>query len=429
MSRYNDQQIQALIQTDRVHRCIYTDPALFQLELERIFARAWNYVGHASQVPNAGDFFTTSVAMQQVVMIRHGDDDIRVLHNRCAHRGAQVVGERCGHAKVLRCCYHGWTYRTDGSLLAIPQADGYTSTEVAADAPKYAMPSIRTETYRGFVFACLAANGPDLREFLGDARHALDNMVDRAPDGDLQVTGGCFRTVQRNNWKIYLENLHDGMHPQVVHQSSIAASAERLENRTSPPLAVTLVNGNAQSYKQLAALRVNCYANGHSDMRGFRDPGGSDPVFDEYATRLAATHGQVGADAILSENVHNVCVYPNASAHPGFLQMRVLHPIAVDRTIVEIWVMRLRGAPEKLNQRNIVFANTVHSPSSLIKPDDLEAYERVQRGLSGGGSDWVSQHREFDPATRAGAAATSALSEQFIRNQYRAWLGYMTSET
>lgn len=428
MTKLTTQAIQALVRTDQVHGCVYTDPELFQLEVERIFARAWNYVGHASQIPHKGDYFTTAVANQPVIMIRHTDDDIRVLRNRCAHRGAEVVGRRCGQAKTLRCCYHGWTYRTDGTLLAIPQADGYAGTEVAADKPQFSMTPLRTATYRGFVFATLATNGPDLDEFLGETKRGIDNMVDRAPDGELEVAANCFRTVQRNNWKIYLENLHDGMHPQAVHQSSIAASAALLDSQDAVSLPVTLVHGNAQSYQQLAALRVNCYAKGHSDMRGFRDPGGTDPVFDEYAAGLAGKVGQSRCAEILADNVHNVCVYPNASAHPGFLQMRVLHPVAVDRTVVEIWVLRLKGAPEKLNQRNVVFANTVHSPSSLIKPDDLEAYERVQRGLAAG-SKWVSLHREFDAGMPAEPAPSSALSEQFIRNQYGAWLAYMMDES
>ena len=84
-------------------------------------------------------------------------------------------------------------------------------------------PVPRVESYRGFVFASLAPEGEDLATSLGEAAANIDNMVDRAPAGELEIFGGCYRTLQRNNWKVYLENLHDGMHAPFVHSSSIHA--------------------------------------------------------------------------------------------------------------------------------------------------------------------------------------------------------------
>ena len=104
----------------------------------------------------------------------------------------------------------------------------------------------------------------------------------------------------------------------------------------------------------------------------------------------------------------------------------MIRPIAADRTDIDISVLRWKGAPDEINQRNIVYANTIHSPSSLIKPDDLEAYRRVQDGLYASGSEWISQHSLSGPDTDDDSPQ-SALSEQYIRNQYRAWLAYMCS--
>ena len=99
--------IRDLVRPGRVHRRLYTDPGIFERELEKIFGRSWIYVGHESQVPEPGDFYATRIGRQPVVMVRHGDDSIRVLHNRCAHRGAQVVGVERGRAEAFVCCYHG----------------------------------------------------------------------------------------------------------------------------------------------------------------------------------------------------------------------------------------------------------------------------------------------------------------------------------
>ena len=220
------------------------------------------------------------------------------------------------------------------------------------------------------------------------------------------------------------------MHPLTVHQSSIAASREQISKieQTSgktPPLALQLVQANAQSYRQMEELEVTCYEYGHSDMRGFRNPDNdTDPVYREYVNRHQRQYGLEKSAEILNTNLHNVSFYPNASAHPRFLQMRVIRPVSVDRTAIEINIFRWKGAPDEINRRNITYANTVHSPSSLIKPDDLEVYRRVQEGLHSSGREWISQHSLFDPDTDD-TTPQSALSEHYIRNQYRAWLAYM----
>src|SRR5882672_12275095 len=117
-------EIGRLIEPGRVHRRVYTDPEIFELEMERIFGRAWLFFGHASQVPIPGDYITTDLGRQPVIMTRHHDGSIHVLLNRCTHRGAKVVNERCGHATRLVCLYHGWTFDTDGTLIGVPVPEG-----------------------------------------------------------------------------------------------------------------------------------------------------------------------------------------------------------------------------------------------------------------------------------------------------------------
>jgi 2-chlorobenzoate 1,2-dioxygenase len=87
-----------LVEPGRVHRDVYTDLEIFELEMERIFGRAWLYVGHASQVKAPGDYIAADLGRQGVIMVRHRDGTIHVLLNRCTHRGAKVVNERSGNA-------------------------------------------------------------------------------------------------------------------------------------------------------------------------------------------------------------------------------------------------------------------------------------------------------------------------------------------
>ena len=126
---YTPADIKALVQDEQVHRDVYEDPCIFDLEMERIFGRSWVYVGHQSQVPNPGDFFCTRIGRQPIVMARHTDGEIYVLYNRCAHRGVKVVNEECGSANRFMCMYHGWTYDTNGDLDFVTQPEGYPDRE------------------------------------------------------------------------------------------------------------------------------------------------------------------------------------------------------------------------------------------------------------------------------------------------------------
>jgi phenylpropionate dioxygenase-like ring-hydroxylating dioxygenase large terminal subunit len=430
MDALADTSLGALAEDGRVHRRVYTDPAIFELELRRIFGRAWLYVGHESQVRKEGEYFTATLARQPVVMVRCADGAVRVLFNRCAHRGALVAAERAGHTEMFRCGYHGWTYRLDGKLQSIPREEDYAGTGFDRGcADMQLLP--RAAAYRGFVFASLAADGPDLAEFLGPAAANLDNMVARAPEGELEIAGGCFDTLQRNNWKIYLENLHDGAHPMIVHQSSFAAArnAAAAAGDSLTRFRAEVVAANGQTYDQMGALEVTTYARGHSDMKGFRRAASDEAPYLEYVAKLEARLGKDEAERVLGTQRHNAMFYPAMSVHPVFMQLRVLQPLAVDLTRIEIWTLRMKGAPAWMHRRNIAFANTVHSPSSIVKADDLEIYARVQRGVAAEGSDWVNLQRgaEGPPAGNEGARSTT-LSEAFIRNQYRAWRDYMTEE-
>ncbi len=430
MDALADTSAGALVEEGRVHRRAYTDPAIFELEMRRIFGRAWLYVGHESQVPNPGDYATATLARQPVVLVRCADGAVRVLFNRCPHRGALVAAGRTGHVENFRCGYHGWTFRLDGALQSIPREGDYAGTGFdRACADMKLLP--RAASYRGFVFASLTADGPELPAFLGPAAANLDNMVERAPEGALEVAGGCFETLQRNNWKIYLENLHDGAHAMIVHQSSFAP-AKNAAAAAGDPLTrfrAEVVAANSQNYDQMGGLEVTCYPRGHSDMRGFRRAGSEEPPYLDYVSKLEERIGKEKAASVLGTQRHNAMFYPAMSVHPVFMQLRVIQPLAVDLTRVDIWTLRMKGAPPWMHRRNIAFANTVHSPSSIVKADDLEIYTRVQRGVMAEGDDWVDHRRggEAPPASRDGARST-ALSEAFIRNQYRAWRDYMTSD-
>src|SRR5258708_3853392 len=180
------------VEPDRVHRSVYTDPGIFEIEMDRIFNKVWTYVGHESQVKKPGDYWTVQIGRQPMVMVRHSDGKVHVLHNRCPHRGAMLYGNRNGNVgDAITCSYHSWQFNTDGTNKAIPLDKGYTDTRLAPNASDCQMrnmkPAARVESYRGFVFASLGGDGPSLTEWLRPAKNALDHICDPAPGGGDQA--------------------------------------------------------------------------------------------------------------------------------------------------------------------------------------------------------------------------------------------------
>ena len=420
------------MQSDRVHRAVYTDPALFELEMRRLFGRAWLLVGHESQIRQGGDYFTTRLAREPVIVVRHTDGSIHVLVNRCAHRGARVCDYGHGSARQLVCPYHGWTYDTDGALRAVPFADGYDSalTLALSRVPRVA-------SYRGFLFASLAPDGPALDEFLGPMRASFDDFVERAPAGEVEVAGGVFKHVYRGNWKLVWENLNDGVHPAFVHASSIWAAREQPGVGTAyAEIAIRqmLQNGAPPEVWEKTGLWVAPY--GHSYMGDYHDdsrlvPGMDHPAFAEYRAALARRLGDEGARRVLGELRWNSIVYPSCSFMSQFRQLRIVHPLAVDRTALHAYSFRLGGAPEQMFRDTVAFANIVNGTASEVLTDDLEVYERAQQALNAEASDWVNLGRGLGRDVHEGHGVRrggTGTSEIHIRNQMAAWLEYMTQE-
>ena len=125
----------------------------------------------------------------------------------------------------------------------------------------------------------------------------------------------------------------------------------------------------------------------------------------------------------------NTNIYPNVSFMSQFQQFRVVHPLAVDRTVVYTYNFRLKGAPEKMFRSTVAFANIVNGTGSLVLTDDLETYDRIGMGLASAGAEWLNIARGADtdvPDAHNGRRGKNSTSEVYLRNMYSAWLGYMT---
>ncbi len=433
MKDYSDAYLSSLIRSDSVHRDVYTDPEIFKLEMQRIWGCAWLYVGHVSQVPNPGDYFATTIANQPVIMTHHSDGNIHVLFNRCAHKGAQLVGDTCGHARQLRCCYHGWVYDTDGRLLHTPGQAGYQGTGFDKDHPINSLQKVaRVASYHGLVFASLSAEGVDLITWLGGAAASIDNLVERSPEGRIEIAGGCFRYLHDSNWKMFVENLNDAMHPMVVHQSSSGTAKRVFEDRFTDkqdavPFELEMLAPFTSDYDFFEAMGLTAWQYGHSVTGGEVSIHSAYSPIPGYAEALIARYGEEKARQILSVNRHNTVVYPGFTLKGAITSVRVVKPLAVDKTVIESWVFRQLGAPEELFQRSITYCNLINSQANLVGPDDWEAYHRMQQGLNvTDQNEWVSQHRYLNAdVITDGVKQATGTSDMVFRHQFQAWKNYM----
>jgi benzoate/toluate 1,2-dioxygenase subunit alpha len=433
MTRYRDEPraLQALIEDDRVHRDVYVDPEVFQLEMERLWSRTWIYVGHTSQVPQPGDFITVDIAAQPLVLVRHTDGGVRVLMNRCAHKGTKVVYDFAGNTgKTFRCPYHAWTYRTDGTLLNIPLQEGYQDTRLNATPAVRGLAPVTHEVYRGFVFARLA-DGPGFREYFGDSLSSIDNLADRSPEGELEIAGGCLRYLHNCNWKMFVENLNDTMHPMIVHASS-AGTAKRLwEGKPADlpkPMAIEQYAPFANDYKFFDDMGVRVYPHGHGFSGVNFSIHSAYSSIPEYEKAMERAYGGERAKQILGTVRHNTVYYPSLTIKGAIQSIRVARPLAADRTVIESWTFRLKGAPGKLLERTVMYNRLINSPMSVVGHDDLHCYRSAQEGLAAGGHQWVSLHRNFDEKELSeGELTCNGTSEISMRNQFRAWKQFMAA--
>ena len=291
----------SLVRPGVVHRRLYDDAAIFELELERIFGSAWIYVGHESQVKEPGDYFCTQLGRKPIVIVRGADRKLHALHNQCAHRGAMVVALDKGNTDEFQCCYHGWTYHLDGRLKAVPLQHGYPA-DFSTKNPAMSMNSVpRVSSYRGFIFVNQSAEGDDLDSWLGYMTTSLDDMVDRAPEGEIEVAGGVFKHVYNGNWKIYLENLCDAAHPWFTHRSSIDAAQKQNDEVHSDgagEIAIRQMRQNGAPYSFWESqVGIWTYPNGHSYLGDYHDDKKlvaalNDPVFRDYIAAMEDKKGK-----------------------------------------------------------------------------------------------------------------------------------------
>ncbi len=424
--------IRALVEDDRVHRDLYLSEEIFALEQRHFFANTWSYLGHASEVPEAGDYVTREIAGRPLVLVRQADGGLRVLYNRCAHKGTQLVTDASGNVgRHFRCPYHAWTYRLDGAPMGVPLKAGYDGTRLhQCESGRGLTALAHVAVHRDFVFVKPGDAGPDFESYFGAALASIDNLVDRSPLGRLEIAGGCLRNVIRCNWKMYLENINDTVHPMSTHQSAVDAANGLWQGHAADapkPMAMEQILPFGAGYDFFDRMGGRVMANGHSVLGTRFSIHSGYAQLPEYEAAMRAAHGAERAAEILERSPQNAVLFPSLALKGSPQTIRVIRPLAADRTLIEAWSFRVAGAPELLFERSLAYNRLVFSPMSVVAHDDVHLFESIQRGLRAEGNPWVSLHRGFDPRElEEDAIETNGTNELLLRNQYRAWARFMT---
>lgn len=364
----------------RCRRDIFTDPELFELEMQHIFEGNWVYLAHESQVPEINDYFTTWIGRQPVVITRDKNGGLHAVINACAHRGAMLCRKKHGNKASFTCQFHGWTFSNAGKLLKVK--DGKTgeypssfNTEGSHDLRRVA----RFENYRGFLFGSLNPDVQPLGEHLGSAKIIIDQIVDQAPN-DLEVLRGSSSYVYEGNWKLQMENGADGYHVSSVHWNYSATMSRR--NYDAQGTRTVDANGWSKSVGG-----VYSFANGHILLwTNLLNPEVR-PVHahkEELEQRLGAKRAR-----FIVEQTRNLGIYPNVYLMDQFsTQIRVVRPISVDHTEVTIYCFGPKGESRDERALRIRQYEDFFNVSGMGTPDDLEEFRACQTGYQGSDELW-----------------------------------------
>jgi phenylpropionate dioxygenase-like ring-hydroxylating dioxygenase large terminal subunit len=418
----------SLVSGTHVHRSVYRDPRIFQLEMERIFGRAWIYLAHGSELPEPGSYVTRHIGTTGVILTRDRDGAVQCIVNRCTHRGATLCAfDRGESPNGHQCPYHGWLFAPDGSLKMVPNRQNYARILGFED---YAARKVRVAAYRDFWFGTFDESAPRLTDFLGHMTSSIDDLVDRSPTGRVSCSPHVLRHHYRGNWKMSFENLNDTIHPGFAHSASVVSAkhvAAQVGGRDQLAATVGMMLANGKPISFFETLDMIVAPGGHSYIGGHMGADYTPDTRDRYTADLIAFHGEAKARDVLGTDRHLTLLYPSSTWHARYQTVRTIRPVAPDLTEVIGYVFRLEGAPEETWRNALEYLNGANSAASPVISDDLELYQRLFEGNGFDDRGWIPMSRglEQDRDKGDGWTRVPSTSEAFIRNQFLAWADYM----
>jgi choline monooxygenase len=309
----------------------YTDVRIFNLEQHTVFSRSWQIVGRADQVRDPGQYVSTVLGGEPVLVVRGNDNVLRGFFNVCRHHAAAVITKSEGTVDNLRCPYHGWTYNLEGALILTPEFGGVANFDRSANA----LVPVQAAVWNCWVFVKLSSGDLTLEDFLGS------DLIERFERLNLERMKWFERRTYtlHCNWKVFVDNYLDGGY-HVPH-----------------------IHGGLDS--------VLDYSN-YTIETGNR--------FCLQSSPLVTDQGEVKTAAVRTgKRADYYWIYPNfmVNIYAGVMDTNLVIPRSVDRTEV-VFDYYFTDISEQSRQRNAASI----AVSEQIQSEDVAICESVQRGLA-----------------------------------------------
>lgn len=382
--------IQDLIRgTGVVANDIFSDEEIYRKELDTVFTKSWLFVGHDQMLPNKGDFITSYMGEDSVIVVRDRANKVRVLLNKCLHRGNKVCLFDRGNTRTFTCSFHGWSYNTEGDLTGVPElGDAYLNQ---IDKNEKGLIEAKVETYGGLIFASWDYGIMPLEEYLGDLRWYLDNFFLMEEWGGLEIVPGQQRHMAPINWKLLAENFAgDHYHFKATHTSYLKVLPELpgdpnhvLANETPDTcfeVTINYKNGPPHSLGQVAA----------------------GPQYYEQDLRIAEFYGADAVDWVRQRHEYvqkrlkdlrtkpysfnRAHIFPNFSlilviSALGGRGMMLWQPRSPVETEVREWCAVEKAAPDVVKKAAVKGLMGGQSAAGLIAADDMENFSRISENV------------------------------------------------
>ncbi len=425
-----------------VDPAIFLDEEIYQLELERVWKRCWLFVAHESMIPNPGDYVTSFMGEDAVIVVRDSGGKPRVMLNRCRHRGVKLCPYDRGSTKTFSCVYHGWVYDNDGRLVHVPEYEkGYDGVLDKEQSGLIEVPQVAS--YGGFIFANWDAGAVPLDVYLGDMRYYFDNAFGRLYAGEVEMSPIKQRVRTHHNWKVAADNASDMYHFGVSHVGAIETVqdfssfmnfgyddtnylATLNEERTDGPshtiVAAKMVS-DAEAYDLQIAGRFGAASIDYVKRRY--------ALMDSLDQRV--TRGYLSVAGIFP----SMTVIDMAPLSVG-VTIELYHPKAARETETWLYVYVEKDAPPEFKKFAAQQGIRFHSFTGSVVPSDHENWERLDEGIGGPASSRIPLNYTLGRGGSRGSDAYHAqrydelpgaveycMSERGARSLYRHWLQLM----
>ena len=439
----------SLVDLDKheVRMRVFSDNAVYEEEMDKIFGKAWLIVAHESEIPQTGDFVVRDMGSDKVIVARAADGGISVVLNVCPHRGMRVCLTEEGNAPVFRCIYHGWGFRHDGSFIGAPIPKEKMEGE-GVDKSGLGLKRARVTLYGGLVFATWNESG-SLDEFLGDYKFYTDTLFLRTKAG-MELLGPPQKATINANWKTAGEqSAGDGFHTLTLHRSLMelgrigGTGDTEMNEKIAPAMYAVEVSANGHGcrlippYKSLRSLigKKNDELSVDEELTHLPPPGLTPEMVPELKTHLSDDQLWVLANnppaaGGIFPNIGFLWLYTQQL--DGTLGARMaLHtfvPRGPDKFEFWTWAFAEKDAPELFKQKMLEATVQSLGNTGMTELDDAETWPHMQQSARGAvGRDLTIKYQAIageNRPTKWPASAGGLVFEGFSKDdtQWQWWL-------